>query len=179
MTSRGRPRTVSPAMLAEAATELFLERGYHHTAVDDIAHRAGVSRATFFNYFPAKADVLFWDIDQALTAIEEAVLAGVTPLEAIFSHAQTIAYTDRPLIATQAETMAVLDDVGRVGPARVERLRKIIASQFSDSFDHWQMTAAIVSAAMSWAMHSDDTRNLSVTIQDSVARVANSLKHPL
>lgn len=165
-------------MLAEAATELFLEQGYHHTAVDDIAHRAGVSRATFFNYFPAKADVLFWDIDQTLTVIEDTVMTGATPLEAIFSHAKTISHTDRPLISTQAETMAVLDDVGRVGPARVERLRKIIAAQFPDSFDHWQMTAAIVSAAMSWVTDSDDTRELSSTIQDSVARVANSLKHP-
>ena len=166
-------------MLAEAATELFLERGYHHTAVDDIAHRAGVSRATFFNYFPAKADVLFWDIDQTLSAIEDSVMSGVTPLDAVSSHAQTIAQTDRPLIATQAETMAVLDDVGRVGPARVERLRKIVAAQIPDSFDHWQITAAIVSAALSWATDSDDTRELSTAIQDSLARVANSLKHPL
>jgi len=178
VTSRGRPRIASPPMLAEAAGELFLERGYHHTSVDDIASRAGVARATFFNYFPAKADVLFWDIDQSLSAIEDMVAAGAEPLVAITSHADTIDHTDRPLIATQAETMSVMEDVWRVGPARVERLRKVVASQFPDSFTHWQITAAIVSAALSWATDSDGGKTLSRAIDQSLDRVGHTLKHP-
>ena len=177
MTTRGRPRLVSPAMLAEAASELFLEQGYHQTSVDDIATRAGVSRATFFNYFPAKADVLFWDIDEVLGAIEALVTGGVEPLAAVTDRAKTISHTDRPLIATQAETMAVMEDVWRVGPARVERLRKIIAGQFPDSFTHWQITAAIVSAALSWATDSDNEKTLSVELQESLDRVGHTLKH--
>jgi AcrR family transcriptional regulator len=164
-------------MLAEAAAELFLEQGYHQTSVDDIAHRAGVSRATFFNYFPAKADVLFWDVDDALSAIDNLIGSGVEPLTAITTHAGTIAHADRPLIATQAETMSALDDVWRVGPARVERLRKIVATQFPDSFTHWQITAAIVSAALSWATDSDGTKTLSGAIAESLRRVANTLEH--
>ncbi len=163
-------------MLAEAASELFLEQGYHQTSVDDIAHRSGVSRATFFNYFPAKADVLFWDIDQALAIVEDMVAGGMEPLLAITSHADTIDPADRPLIATQAETMAVMDDVWRVGPARVERLRKIVASQFPDSFAHWQITAAIVSAALSWATHPEGAKTLSATVAQSLERVGHTLK---
>ena len=176
MTTRGRPRLVSPAILAEAASELFLEQGYHQTSVDDIATRAGVSRATFFNYFPAKADVLFWDVDNTLEAIEAMVADGVEPLTAIATHASTIAHTDRPLIATQAETMAVMEDVWRVGPARVERLRKIVAGQFPDSFTHWQVTAAIVSAALSWATDANNEKTLAVALQESLNRVAHTLK---
>jgi len=163
-------------MLAEAASELFLEQGYHQTSVDDIAGRAGVSRATFFNYFPTKADVLFWDVDQALTAIEGAVAQGRGPLAAITSHVETISYTDRPLIATQAETMSVVEDLGRVGPARVERLRKIVASQYPDSFTHWQLTAAIVSAALSWATDSEMGEPLSSVMHESLERVGHTLK---
>jgi AcrR family transcriptional regulator len=166
-------------MLAEAACELFLEQGYHNTSVDDIATRAGVSRATFFNYFPAKADALFWDIDQLLSAIEDTVAGGTEALIAIAVNADTIAQTDRPLIATQAETMAVLEDVWRVGLARVERLRKITASQFPDSFIHWQITAAIVSAALTWATDSDSTHTLSSAIATSLERVGHTLKHSL
>jgi AcrR family transcriptional regulator len=179
VTTRGRPRLVSPAMLAEAASELFLEQGYHHTSVDDIANRAGVARATFFNYFPAKADVLFWDIDDALTTVEKLVASGMEPLSAITAHADTIAHSDRPLIATQADTMAVMDDVWRVGPARVERLRKIIASQFPDSFTHWQVTAAVVSAALSWATDSDGGKTLSGAIHESLLRVSHTLEQSL
>jgi len=170
---------VSPAMLAEAASDLFLERGYHHTSVDDIASRAGVSRATFFNYFPAKADVLFWEVDQALGTVEGMVTAGAEALSAITIHADTISHHDRPLIATQSETMSVVEDVWRVGPARVERLRKIIAGQFPDSFTHWQVTATIVSAALSWATDSDGGTTLSGQIAQSLERIGHTLKHPL
>jgi AcrR family transcriptional regulator len=179
VTSRGRPRIVSPAMLAEAAGELFLEQGYQDTSVDDIAHRAGVARATFFNYFPAKADVLFWDVDQVLSSLEDDVSAGVAPIEAITARAKTISHQDRPLIATQAETMSVMDDVGRVGPARVERLRKIIASQFPDPFTHWQITAAIVSAALSWASDSRGPQTLASAINQSLERLGDIVKQPL
>jgi AcrR family transcriptional regulator len=177
VTSRGRPRLVSPAMLAEAAGELFLEQGYPHTSVDDIAHRAGVSRATFFNYFPAKADALFWDVDEALSTIEDMVEGGKDPLIAVTAHADTISQADRPLIATQAETMSVMEDVWRVGPARVERLRKILAGQFSDSFTHWQITAAIVSAALSWATDPDGDKTLSQAMTESLERVGHTLKN--
>jgi AcrR family transcriptional regulator len=179
VSARGRPRIISPALLAEAASELFLEQGYHQTSVDHIASRAGVARATFFNYFPAKADVLFWDVDQTLAGIEKMVASGIDPLAAITTHADTISHTDRPLIATQAETMSVVEDVWRVGLARVERLRKIIATQFPDSFSHWQITAAIVSAALSWATDADGEKNLSAEIHQSLDRVGHTLKQRL
>ena len=60
----GRPRSSSRETLAEAACELFLERGYAATSVADITQRAGVSRSSFFNYFSSKSDVLWSGIDQ-------------------------------------------------------------------------------------------------------------------
>ena len=41
------------------ALQLFDERGYDATSVDDVARAAGVGRRTFFRYFPTKADALF------------------------------------------------------------------------------------------------------------------------
>lgn len=55
----GRPAATSPRELAEAAQRLFLAHGFDQTSVDDIAAAAGVSRRTFFRYFPTKADVLW------------------------------------------------------------------------------------------------------------------------
>src|SRR6478735_3643507 len=74
----GRPRASSRGMLAEAAGELFLEQTYAGTTVDDIARRAGVSRATFFNYFAAKSDLLWLEVDEALDAFD-ATAASVPP----------------------------------------------------------------------------------------------------
>lgn len=67
MTGRaGRPRASSRETLAEAACELFLERGYDATSVADITQRAGVSRSSFFNYFTSKSDVLWSGVDERI-----------------------------------------------------------------------------------------------------------------
>jgi AcrR family transcriptional regulator len=42
----------------EAAAALFREKGYDATSVDEIAERAGYSRATFFNHFGTKERVM-------------------------------------------------------------------------------------------------------------------------
>jgi AcrR family transcriptional regulator len=62
----GRPRSASREILEEAACELFFEKGYAATSVADITQRAGVSRATFFNYIPTKGDLLWTSVDDAL-----------------------------------------------------------------------------------------------------------------
>ncbi|MBC7441420.1 MAG: TetR family transcriptional regulator, partial [Ramlibacter sp.] len=62
----GRPRGSSRAMLEEAAAELFLEQTYAGTTIEQITRRAGVSRNTFFNYFRAKSDLLWVDVDAGL-----------------------------------------------------------------------------------------------------------------
>lgn len=52
--------------LVSAAFQLFLERGYEQTTVDDIVALAGVGRRSFFRYFPAKEDVVFPDHERCL-----------------------------------------------------------------------------------------------------------------
>jgi AcrR family transcriptional regulator len=44
--------------IVETALELFREHGYDQTRVSDVTERAGISDATFFNYFPSKDLVL-------------------------------------------------------------------------------------------------------------------------
>jgi AcrR family transcriptional regulator len=68
-----------PAMrdaLISAAFELFLDRGYEATTVDDIVARAGVGRRSFFRYFPSKEDVVFPDHERCLAEMTEFLEAG-------------------------------------------------------------------------------------------------------
>jgi AcrR family transcriptional regulator len=46
------------ARILDATKEIFLSRGYGGTTIDDIAKLAGVSRASFYTYFPTKRDAL-------------------------------------------------------------------------------------------------------------------------
>ena len=60
MTSlRERNRTRTRRDIENASLELLEKQGYDATGVDEIAELAGVSRATFFRYYPSKEEVLF------------------------------------------------------------------------------------------------------------------------
>lgn len=62
----GRPSVTSREDLELIALELFAERGFDQTTVEDIADAAGIGRRTFFRYFASKNDVVWGDFDQAL-----------------------------------------------------------------------------------------------------------------
>ncbi|MBA8991422.1 AcrR family transcriptional regulator [Curtobacterium pusillum] len=109
----GRPRRSSAEVLADAAAELFLEQGYGRTTVDQIAARAGVSRATFFNYFTAKSDVLWLDLDAAVASLpalleQSAETSGVRAVEEALLAAARAHDPDRvPWAIAQAEVMGI------------------------------------------------------------------------
>ncbi len=46
-----------PAELIQAALELFVERGFATTRLEDVAARAGVSKGTLYLYFESKEDL--------------------------------------------------------------------------------------------------------------------------
>ncbi|MGI5157638.1 helix-turn-helix domain-containing protein [Microbispora sp. CA-102843] len=58
MGARERNKRETHARILQAAKVLYAERGVTGTTADDLAEAAGVSRATFFNYFRSKDEVL-------------------------------------------------------------------------------------------------------------------------
>ena len=52
-----RRKQARPHELMSAALELFVERGYAATRLEDVARRAGVSKGTLYLYFPSKEDL--------------------------------------------------------------------------------------------------------------------------
>jgi AcrR family transcriptional regulator len=59
----------------DAATDLFAEKGYDETTVDDIAQKAGVSRRSFFRYFSSKSDLMAHGVLGYGTYLKEAIEA--------------------------------------------------------------------------------------------------------
>jgi TetR/AcrR family transcriptional regulator len=54
---RERRKLARPGELLDAALDLFVEKGFSATRVDEVAARAGVSKGTLFLYFQSKEDL--------------------------------------------------------------------------------------------------------------------------
>jgi AcrR family transcriptional regulator/uncharacterized glyoxalase superfamily protein PhnB len=135
----GRPRASSRETLAEAACELFLEKGYDATSVADITSRAGVSRSSFFNYFAGKADVLWGGLDERIAAlvehlheaewneVEVELRAAVSAVVVDF-HPDSLA-----LALAQAEAMGIVDELAREAASRRARISTAVAERLTCS----------------------------------------------
>lgn len=77
-TRLGRPRVTSRSALERLGFELFAERGFDDTTVDDIAAAASIGRRTFFRYFASKNDLVWGDFEAQLTRLE-ALLEAADP----------------------------------------------------------------------------------------------------
>ncbi|NUP16968.1 MAG: TetR family transcriptional regulator, partial [Streptomyces sp.] len=79
--------------LAEAALELYSERGYEQTTVAEIAKRAGLTERTFFRHYADKREVLFGGSsalqDLFVNAVAEAP-ESVAPMDAVAAGLETV-----------------------------------------------------------------------------------------
>jgi AcrR family transcriptional regulator len=72
--------------LAQAAFELFGERGFEQTTAAEIAARAGLTERTFFRHFADKREVLFWGSGELQELLVGAVVSApesAAPIDAI------------------------------------------------------------------------------------------------
>lgn len=74
-THRGQrmPRSERRAQLLEAAQAVFVERGYHAAAMDDIAEHAGVSKPVLYQHFPGKLELYLALLDAHCATLEDLV----------------------------------------------------------------------------------------------------------
>src|SRR5262245_10681042 len=69
MSLRQRKKDATHQAIADAAWELFAERGYEETSINDIAERANVASRTFFRYFPTKEAVVYPEFDAMMATV--------------------------------------------------------------------------------------------------------------
>jgi TetR/AcrR family transcriptional regulator, regulator of mycofactocin system len=72
----GRRKSTSRAELEQVAFDLFEQKGFEHTTVDDVAAAAGISRRTFFRYFDSKNEIPWGDFDGELARMRRRLAAA-------------------------------------------------------------------------------------------------------
>ena len=155
----GRPRSASREILEEAACELFLEKGYAATSVADITQRAGVSRASFFNYIPTKSDLLWTTVDDALedlnaelgrTGRGDAPDAVAEVRAALLRVAARLEPGTVALAFANAEPMGVAEELEESAARRQSRAGKIIAAHLRRRGAE-ELTAEVLGSAQAGA----------------------------
>ncbi|MES2092266.1 MAG: TetR/AcrR family transcriptional regulator [Actinomycetota bacterium] len=152
--SVGRPRTSSRAVIEDAAAELFLENTYALTTIEQITQRAGVSRNTFFNYFGAKSDLLWVELDAAIDrlALElQSVPHDRPALEEVRAATLRVVAdigVDRvPLALTQDDVMGTTEETRVSGLVRLARRSDLIAGFLARQLHRASDDLLVLSAA--------------------------------
>ncbi|MBV6322709.1 TetR/AcrR family transcriptional regulator [Duganella violaceipulchra] len=111
---RSRKRLATRQGISNAATRLFLERGFDHVTVDDIAAAADVGRMTVFNHFPRKEDMFFDRDEEAREMLRLALRErdpNVAPIEALRRLAHRLAEEQSPYTRFSAASQGFIDTI--------------------------------------------------------------------
>ncbi|WP_244146210.1 TetR/AcrR family transcriptional regulator [Comamonas antarctica] len=128
---RPQQREAKRQAVLSAAAQLFNERGYHATSLDDIAARLGVSKPTLYYYVKNKEEILLGCVRQGLQlmldGIEASRSAGGTALDQLTACMQVYAR-----IVTQDFGMCLI----RVGDEQISASNRAELRRIKAAIDH-------------------------------------------
>jgi AcrR family transcriptional regulator len=121
---RERKKAKTRLAISNLATKMFIERGFDHVTVAEVAAAADVSVATIFNYFETKED-LFFDRDGEIIAAQRRFILERKAGETITSvlHREILAAIDAGLPDLMAEGAGFLGTI-EGSPALRARVRR-------------------------------------------------------
>jgi AcrR family transcriptional regulator len=85
--------------IADTAMRLFVERGFDHVPVSEVAAAARVSEKTVFNYFPTKEDLFFDELPERQAALI-ATIRNRAPGESIVTALRRLQAADCPRLCS-------------------------------------------------------------------------------
>ena len=156
------PRGERREQLLEAASEVFVDRGYHAAGMDEIADRAGVSKPVLYQHFSSKLDlylaVLQQHVDILVSGVRQALRTTTdnrqrlrAAVQAFFDFIEHDSqgyrlifendYTSEPQVAAQVKVAteacidAVFDLISRDSGLEAHRARMIAVGLVGISVD--------------------------------------------
>ena len=111
---RSRKRLATRQGISVAATRLFLERGFDHVTVDEIAAAADVGRMTVFNHFPRKEDMFFDRDEEGREMLREALRQhdrSTAPIETLRLLAHRLVAEQSPYVEFSARSQGFIETI--------------------------------------------------------------------
>jgi len=111
---RTRKRLATRQGISDAATRLFMERGFDHVTVDEIADAADVGRMTVFNHFPRKEDMFFDRDEEGREMLRETLRQRdphIAPIEALRLLAHRLIAARSPVVEFSARSQRFIETI--------------------------------------------------------------------
>jgi len=128
-TDRGRARR---ELIISVATELFHERGFYATGIDDIGEAAGITGPGVYRHFAGKDEILIAVLDRIWMMLREGIDAAAA-LDAGDALELLIATHVRLSVHHKAEFSLLLDDL-RFLPLSYQRLARKNRDTYEDAW---------------------------------------------
>jgi AcrR family transcriptional regulator len=120
--------------LLSTAGSLFYKDGYRGVGIDRVIADSGVAKATFYNHFPSKDDLIVAWIEKAASfgdALEKSKIDGsATPLLAVFDTYVDIANRAECMGCTFQGTAAEFPDEGHPAHAASLKVKRAVIARF-------------------------------------------------
>jgi AcrR family transcriptional regulator len=113
---RSRKRQATRQGISDAATRLFIERGFDEVTVDEIAAAADVGRMTVFNHFPRKEDMFFDRDEEGREMLRQALRQrdpNTAPIEALRLLAHRLIAERSPIMEFSARSQSFIATIER------------------------------------------------------------------
>lgn len=130
---RGRPGYDLETLLSVAA-ELFTERGYDGTSMEDLARKLGLTKSAIYHHVPGKQELLRLAVDRALdglfdvvTKVRSAPGPAISRLEALV-HGSVLVLADRLVFVTLLLRVRGNSDVEREALRRRREFDRFVAT---------------------------------------------------
>ena len=118
---------ITPAELRKVASNLFKEKGYHGTSMQDIADAVGLYKGSLYHHIPSKEHLLFLVVSSALEQTAQSLASicelDVSPLEKL---KRAISHHVHYSVSYQSDLSVLLEDTKHLSPSY---RREIVAQQ--------------------------------------------------
>lgn len=113
--------------ILEAAEDLFLQKGYAQTTIDDISRAAEYSRRTIYSYYESKEDILHHIVEKGLEVLKADITLAIADNEEFVSAYRAICTA---MLRYQREYPQSVDQVTNA------KVTKLSTAEMSDTVKH-------------------------------------------